>query len=564
VTSGDVDPGTLANLERTVTAAFAHQQGFEVISPEQLRKAIEDQHTIGFDDCVRAPSCLKRIGKKLGATQLVSAALSKGAGGFTVTMTRTNLADAKDVQTTTEKMKHLKSLALNVKLCLTRVMLADTAAEPATPPSAPAAGPKVKVIPDGAGAKEEPPSSEDKASSATAEAPAKKDEAHAGDSGSFQVQGFSSPPVTETPAAPRQEEAATPAAPEPAPAPAPPVNRANSVAVLDTSVQNVPPTLGALTTQTMSSYAANTLGMEVISKDDLRKLVSYQQLQQLVGCDTDTCNHAAGLSQSLGVQRILTSTLGRIGNRFQLSVVAMDTTTGKVVGRVTREIQNEEEILENARDLCHFALLHAQRDSKGYVRVTVNSVGAQIAIDGTTSGVSPLPVPARVAEGKHSIHVEKKGFLPFDGALTVEAGKEARVEVTLIAKSAISLAGAQYLPWAGATAGVALLGGAISIYGYETALARCKQYDLDSVLCASPGQLRVPLDSITLASSRTYIQFWGNGVGFYGGIASAVVGAASIALFTAYFITGLGAGGDEPPPASVHLDVTAAGPVLRF
>jgi hypothetical protein len=336
------------------------------------------------------------------------------------------------------------------------------------------------------------------------------------------------------------------------------------VAVLDTSVQNVPPALGALTTQTMGSYAANTLGMEVISKDDLRKLVSYQQLQQLVGCDTDTCNHAAGLAQTLGVQRILTSTLGRIGTSYQLSVVAMDTVTGKVIGRATREIQSEEEILENARDLCHFALLHEQRDSKGYVRVAVNSVGAQITVDGAVAGVSPLPVPVRVLAGKHSIHVEKKGSLPFDGALTVEPGKESKVEVTLIAKSAISLAGGQYLPWAGATAGIALVGGAISIYGYETALARCKQYDLDSVACASPGQQRIPIDSITLASSKSYIQFWGNGVGFYGGIASAVVGAASIALFTAYFITGLGAGGDEPLPAAVRLDATAAGPVLRF
>jgi hypothetical protein len=339
--------------------------------------------------------------------------------------------------------------------------------------------------------------------------------------------------------------------------------RFNSIAVLDTVVQNVPASMGALTSQTLSSYAANTLGMEVVSKEDLRRLVSFQQLQQLVGCDGDACNEATALAQSIGVSRILTSTLGKIGDRFQLSVVAMDASTGKVIGRVTREIQSEEEILENARDLCHFALRHKLRESKGYVRVVVNTIAAQIAVDGLVVGISPLPIPLRLRGGNHAIHVEKKGFFPFDGSVGVEAGKEARVEVTLIAKSTLQLAGGVYLPWAGGTAGVALVLAAISVYGYETALARCRQYDLNSSFCSSPGQLRSSLDLFTLSSASSYVKFW-DGVGIYGGLSSGIVGAASVALFAAWFITGLGAGGDQPPASTMQVDLTPTGPVLRF
>lgn len=588
---GDADEIVLRDIPQAVADEVSRKPGYEVIPADELRKAIDDQNTIPFDDCIRAPSCIKRIGRKLQAGHVLTATVKKDGKSYVLTMARTSLSDPKDVQSTSEKMRRLKNMALNVKLCLARVLpgtgessapLAPEAPPPATTEAPP---PKITVIPDAPAAQDSP------APAAAAETtpasrptpPAAEDAAAEGQepatppktASTFSVQGFSSPGLPESPAGDKPDTAAAPAGTTEAaekPVPALPDNpgavekglRDNSIAVLDTVVQSVPATLGALTTQTLSSYAANSLGMDVVSKDDLRKLVSYQQLQQLVGCDGDTCNHATALAQSLGVSRILTSTLGRIGDRFQLSVVAMDTSTGKVIGRATREIQTEEEILENARDLCHFALRHMQRESKGYIRVVVSTTAAQIAIDGQAAGVSPLPTPLRIPAGNHAVHVEKKGFLPFDGAISVEAGKEARVEVTLIAKSVIQLAGGQYLPWAGATAGIALVVGAVSIYGYETALAKCKQYELDSVLCSSPGQQRVPLDSITLASASSYVKFWGNEVGFYGGISSAVVGAASLALFTAYFITGLGAGGDEPPPALVHVDITPAGPVLRF
>jgi hypothetical protein len=340
--------------------------------------------------------------------------------------------------------------------------------------------------------------------------------------------------------------------------------RPNSLAVMDTVSQNVPESMAALTTQTLSSYAANTLGLDVVAKDDLKRLVSFQQLQQLAGCDGDTCSHAAELAQQLGVERIMTSTLGRIGDRFQLSVVVMDTASGRVSGRATREILSEDEITENARDLAHFAIKHEQRESKGYIRITVNVTAAKIDIDGAQFGVSPLPTPARVLAGTHKVHVEKEGFLQFDGAIDVEVGKESHVDVSLIAKKDIKVAGAGYLPWAGVTLGLAVAGGAVSIYGYYTALNKCKEYELDSVLCAT-GKPPNQVTYTGLNQAKQYVAFWGNGVAFYGGIASGVVGAVSVALFTAYFITGLGAGGDEPLPLNtVHLEPTPGGLALRF
>jgi hypothetical protein len=358
--------------------------------------------------------------------------------------------------------------------------------------------------------------------------------------------------------------------------------RKNSVAVMDTVAQNVPDALAALTTQTITSYVANNLGMDVIAKDDVKRLVSFQQLQQLSGCDAETCAHAADIGQALGVEKIVTSTLGKIGDRFQLSVVAMDVATGRATGRGTRELRSEDEIVENARDLVHFALKNEQRESKGYARITVNSVGAQIILDGAPYGVSPLATPVRLLAGRHSVRVDKQGFIPFDGAITIEVGKESAVEVALIPKKEITVAGVGYLPWAGATLGVAVVAGGLSIASYYHALNICRQWQLDGSNCAVSGKSAPPATLSQLTAAQNTVEFFGNqttiagkttyGAAFYGGIAAGALGAASVALFSAYFITGAasaGGGGGDQPPGTVDLHgvqfvPSAGGLALRF
>jgi hypothetical protein len=362
-----------------------------------------------------------------------------------------------------------------------------------------------------------------------------------------------------------QEDAAKPQAEAKEPA-APPAAamRKNSVAVMDTVAQNIPDAIAALTTQTLSSYATNSLGLDVIAKDDVKKLVSFEQLRQLAGCDSGNCSQAADLGAALGVEKILTSTIGKIGERISLSVVVMDVATGKVTGRGTRDLRSEDEIVENARDLAHFALKNEPRESKGYVRITVPVTGAQIGIDGSPYGVSPLPTPVRLLAGKHTIHIEATGYLPFDSAVEVEVGKEFPLEVKLIKKTDVKLAGAGYLPWAGATAGLAVVGTGISIFAYRKALNTCREWSLDSVRCSN-GKDPKPATKSELDAAQKDVDLWGNKIAFFGAIGSGVLGATSIALFSAYFISGVGAAGDEPAADTPYrIEPTGDGFAIRF
>jgi len=343
-----------------------------------------------------------------------------------------------------------------------------------------------------------------------------------------------------------EESAVEETAPAAAAEPEKPKTKVNSVAVLDTVPQNVSDAFAALTTQTLSNYATNTLGMDVIAKDDLRKLVSFEQMQQLTGCETGSCSQAANIGDRLGVEKIMTSTLGKIGEKYQLSVVVMDVHTGKVTGRGSRELRSEDEILENAKDLAHFALKNEQRESKGYVRITVPFTGAKIAIDGAPYGVSPLATPVRLLAEKHAIHIEKDGYLPYDTSVVVEVGKELALEAQMVKKSDIKVAGAGFLPWAGATGGLAVVGAGLSFWAYKRAQAICQQYALDSKNCSVPGQEPNKVSLSTLNARKADVDLYGNKVAFYGAIASGVLGATSVVLFSAYFLSGRGSGGDAP------------------
>ena len=63
--------------------------------------------------------------------------------------------------------------------------------------------------------------------------------------------------------------------------------------------------------------------------------------------------------------------------------------------------------------------------------ITVDQAGAEITVDGTPVGTSPLPSPVRLPAGPHRVRVSKEGFVPFDQAPNVPSGGAAAIAVTL-------------------------------------------------------------------------------------------------------------------------------------
>ena len=67
----------------------------------------------------------------------------------------------------------------------------------------------------------------------------------------------------------------------------------------------------------------------------------------------------------------------------------------------------------------------------GWLSIRVSEPGAEVDVDGTSIGNSPVPALKRVATGTHAVHITKPGFQPFDASANVPADDKAVVEATL-------------------------------------------------------------------------------------------------------------------------------------
>jgi len=69
----------------------------------------------------------------------------------------------------------------------------------------------------------------------------------------------------------------------------------------------------------------------------------------------------------------------------------------------------------------------------GAVEITADVAGARVFLDGHLLGSAPQALE-RVSEGRHTVRVEKKGYLPFKQDLEVVPGRTARLRARLTAK----------------------------------------------------------------------------------------------------------------------------------
>lgn len=369
--------------------------------------------------------------------------------------------------------------------------------------------------------------------------------------------------------------------------PAAPAPSESSIAVMETVAQGASPAAAATVTEVMASYAADQLKLQVTTKKDFQERITFEQTRQLAGCETGSCAEAASVGNMLGVSRLVTASLGKLGDRLTLTVGVMDVKASTVGRRASRDLRSESELAENARDLIHYVLTGEQRESKGYARIESSVAGALVTVDGENVGITPLAAPLRLLAGRHSILVDKQGFIPLESSVVVEVGKEIVFEARLLPKDQVKVAGTSLLPWAGVTGGLAVAATTVSVFSFLKARGICREFGLgappaagETVAPCYDNAIGTPeLSKTELDAKRADVASWGAitelkddtgaaqtkyGISFYTGVAAGVFGVASVALFTAFALSSAGAGGDAPSDAAVQIEPTADGFAVRF
>jgi len=146
----------------------------------------------------------------------------------------------------------------------------------------------------------------------------------------------------------------------------------------------------------------------------------------------EKCLTAVG--KRLGVDFVVTGTVGSLGDNYVLNIKAVEVATGK-----SQKIQSPplkgtpDELIEGVR-VAAYSLL-APDQLHGSLQVQSDLVGATVTIDGKPVGKTPLAnqgVIAKLALGKHKLHVEAKDYAPFDDDVDVHFQKVSPVVVRLV------------------------------------------------------------------------------------------------------------------------------------
>ncbi len=143
-------------------------------------------------------------------------------------------------------------------------------------------------------------------------------------------------------------------------------------------------------------------------------------------CEDDGC--LADVGRKIGLSFLVLGGVSKIGDEHRLVVRMVDvgrraTVRGPFSTTVTGSETEAVRAMRNAARLLF--------ETGGAVLVSCEIAGAEILLDGSRVGTTPLREPLKVAEGKHSLMVRKPGFVEFLQVVEVQPGGRHRIPVRL-------------------------------------------------------------------------------------------------------------------------------------
>lgn len=166
------------------------------------------------------------------------------------------------------------------------------------------------------------------------------------------------------------------------------------------------------------------------SRRDIERTITARE-RECTG--EDRCLGAIG--KRLGVDIVVTGTVGAMGENYVLNIKAVDAATAKTVRRIESDPLrgSPDDLIEGVRVAAYKLLAPGQLH--GSLQVQSDLVGATVELDGKAIGKTPLPnlgVVGKQPLGKHTLRVEAKGYAPFEDEVEVRFQKVSQVVVRLL------------------------------------------------------------------------------------------------------------------------------------
>ncbi len=113
--------------------------------------------------------------------------------------------------------------------------------------------------------------------------------------------------------------------------------------------------LTAPLTEAITSEVQTRGYFDVLSSRDLQSLMGLERQRELLGCSDASKSCMAEISGALGARFVMTGSLARLGDAWQLTLTALDSQKAQPLGRATRLARS----LEALRTMLPFAVAEA-------------------------------------------------------------------------------------------------------------------------------------------------------------------------------------------------------------
>lgn len=198
------------------------------------------------------------------------------------------------------------------------------------------------------------------------------------------------------------------------------------VAVMPLKERSVKADIASSLTQVVAQEFKNFKGFSVISQDDIKAMLALESDKQLLGCDDVSC--IAEIGGALGVDYLVTGTVGQVGDTFLVWLKLIDIRQAKVLNRVSESFKGEASDLLRATKFATYQLVGLEHNGVGTLRVQLVPNDALLSIDAHRQ----VAVDSyKLGAGRHSLLVEADGYQSSYLETYVEAGKINTLHITL-------------------------------------------------------------------------------------------------------------------------------------
>ncbi|MBK7863126.1 MAG: hypothetical protein IPJ65_31850 [Archangiaceae bacterium] len=106
--------------------------------------------------------------------------------------------------------------------------------------------------------------------------------------------------------------------------------------VLDLAAGGVDPAVAQSLSESLAAEANRTGLFDVTTQKDISTLLGLERQKQLLGCSDESSSCLSELAGAIGARFVLSGSVTRLGDTFQLNVQTLDTVRAQTIGRSTR------------------------------------------------------------------------------------------------------------------------------------------------------------------------------------------------------------------------------------